>query len=227
MYPWLNPLLAAHGFITASLTYRLSRFAPFPAQIHDAKAAIRWLKTHAPMYSIDPHRIGVWGDSAGGHLAALLGTSAGVPELEPTTGPPEQDSSVHAVVARCAPADLTSFHPDDEDQPGSVLWHLFAGPANTRHNLARLASPITHIHDQTLPPFLVVHGTQDETVPYQQAEILVQTLRAHGVDVTLRAIHGGHHNMLPDPEAPWTDTPWTDLGHEALAFFTKHLAPHR
>jgi acetyl esterase/lipase len=225
LYPWLNPLLASHGFITASVTYRLSRFAPFPAQIHDAKAAIRWLKAHAHRYTIDPDRIGVWGDSAGGHLAALLGTSAGVPELEGTTGSPDQPSTVHAVVTRCAPSDLTRFHPRDQDQPGSVLWHLFGGRATTQQVLARLASPVTHIPASTPPPFLVVHGTHDETVPYSQALLLVQALRDHGGHATLRTIPGGHHNLLQNLDLPWTDTPWTALGQEALAFFFEHLQP--
>jgi acetyl esterase/lipase len=223
MYPWLNPLLASHGFITASVTYRLSRFAPFPAQIHDAKAAIRWLRAHATRYCIDPNNIGVWGDSSGGHLAALLGTSAQVPELEGATGSPDQSSEVQAVVTRCAPSDFTRFHPDDEDQPGSVLWQLFAGPASKRQDLARLASPTAHILRSQLPPFLIVHGTHDELVPYEQAKLLVETLHAHEADATLHTIHGGHHNMLPGPDIPWSDTPWTDLGYEALAFFTKHL----
>ena len=224
MYPWLNPLLASHGFVTASVTYRLSRFAPFPAQIHDAKAAIRWLRAHAATYSVDPERIGVWGDSSGGHLAALLGTSYGVPELEGATGSPDQASHVQAVVARCAPSDFTRFHPGDEDEPGSLFWQLFGGPASEHEDLARLASPTTHVGRMTLPPFLVVHGSEDEIVPYEQAEFLVDRLHAHRADVTLRTILGGHHNMLPDPDMPWSDTPWTDLGYEALAFFTNHLA---
>lgn len=227
MYPWLNPLLAAHGFITASITYRLTRGAPFPAQIHDAKAAIRWLRANATRYFIDPDRIGVWGDSAGGHLAALLGTSSGVPALEGAVGSPDQPSHVNAVVARCAPSDFTRFHPDGEDGPGSVLRRLFGGPASERENLARLASPTTHIRSANLPPFLVVHGTHDETVPYEQAELLVDALRTHDADVRLRTIHGGHHNLLPDPDHPWADTPWTELGYEALDFFTEHLIQRR
>lgn len=82
LFPWLNPLLAAHGFITVSITYRLSHLAPFPAQIHDVKAAVRWVRAHADQYQIDPARIGVWGDSAGGQLAALLGVTGDVPDLE-------------------------------------------------------------------------------------------------------------------------------------------------
>jgi acetyl esterase/lipase len=162
-----------------------------PAQIHDAKAAIRWLKAHATRYAIDP---------------------------------PEQSSTVHAVVTRCAPSDLTQFHPDDEDRPGSVLWRLFGGPATTRQPLARLASPVTHIPSSPPSPFLVVHGTQDETVPYRQAQLLVRALHDRGGHATLRTVPGGHHNLLHDPDLPRTDTPWTGLGHEALTFFSEHLS---
>lgn len=222
MYPWLNPLLAGHGFVTASVTYRLSRRAAFPAQIHDAKAAIRWLRANATAYGIDPDRVGVWGDSAGGHLAALLGTSGDLPELEGPCGSAAYSSRVQAVVARCAPTDFALFHPDDEDEPGSVLWLLFGGPAREHLDLARLASPVTHVR-RGAPPFLLVHGDQDETVPYEQSSILAAELHAHGADVTVRTVPGGHHNMLPDVEAEWLNQPWTDLGYEALEFFSKHL----
>lgn len=222
MVPWLNPLLAAHGFATASVTYRLSRAAPFPAQIHDAKAAIRWLRAHAEAYGLDPERIGVWGDSAGGHLAALLGTSAGVADLEGGCGSPEFSSSVQAVVARCAPSDFVRFRLDDEDTPGSVFWQLFGGPRSEHDDLAQLASPVTHVH-AGMPPFLLVHGTDDETVPYEQTTLLADALQDNGATVVVRGVPGGHHSMLPDIDAPWGNEPWTDLGHEALAFFTEHL----
>jgi len=227
MYPWLNPLLAAHGFVTASVTYRLSRFAPFPAQIHDAKAAIRWLRANAAEYGIDPSRIGVWGDSAGGHLAELLGTSAGIPQLEGPCGSPGYPSNVQAVVARCAPTDFVRWRAEDEDEPGSVFWRLFGGPGSQRRELARLASPITHVA-AGVPPFLLVHGTEDETVPYEQATLLAGALRAHGGDVTIRTVAAGHHNLTADVDAQWGNEPWTELGHEALAFFTERLgAPTR
>ena len=146
-------------------------------------------------------------------------------ELEGATGSPDPASHVQAVVARCAPSDLTRFHPGDEDEPGSLFRQLFGGPASEHEDLKRLASPTTHVGRTTLPPFLVVHGSEDETVPYEQAQFLVAKLHAHRADVTLlQTVLGGHHNMLPDPDMPWSDTPWTDLGYRALAFFTNHLA---
>jgi acetyl esterase/lipase len=224
MYPWLNALLAAHGFATAAVTYRLTDEAPFPAQIHDAKAAVRWLRANATNYGLDPDRIGVWGDSAGGQLASLLGVSASIPELEGSGGNPDQSSAVQAVVARCAASDfekLSAVRTDDDP----VLSALFGGRLSERGELIRLASPRLHLRQGvSYPPFLLVHGTRDERAPVvEQAEVFAADLRAHDADVTLHLVEGGHHNMRDDPALPWSDVPWTELGHQALAFFTKHL----
>lgn len=222
LYPWLNPLLAAHGFVAASVSYRLSRFAPFPAQIYDAKAAIRWLRANASIYDIDTERIGVWGHSAGGHLAALLGTSAEVAELEGPCGSPGYSSSVQAVIAYAAPTDFTCFHPEDENEPGSVPWLFFGGPPVDHPHLAWLASPVSHVCAR-VPPFLLVHGTADETVPLEQTRVLANELRRRGGDVTVREVPGVYHNLPSDMDGPLTEEPWADLGHEALGFFSKHL----
>jgi acetyl esterase/lipase len=224
MYPWLNTLLAAHGFATAAVTYRLTDQAPFPAQIHDVKAAVRWLRAHARTYGLDPDRIGVWGDSAGGQLASLLGVTAGLPELEGAGGNPDQSTAVQAVVARCASSDLERMAarraPEDP-----VMTALFGGPPAERKDLVRLAGPRHHLRPGgSYPPFLLVHGTRDERADVaEQAEEFADALRDHGVDVTLHLVEGGHHNMREDPNLPWSDVPWTELGHLALAFFTKHL----
>lgn len=228
MYPWLNTLLAAHGFATAAVTYRLTDEAPFPAQIHDAKAAVRWLRANAETYGLDPDRIGVWGDSAGGQLASLLGVTAGRSELEGVADNPHQpgagqSSAVQAVVARCAASDferLSAVRPDDNP----VLTALFGGRLSERRDLIRLASPRLHLRrGVSYPPFLLVHGTRDERSPVEQSEVFAQALRDHDADVTLHLVEGGHHNMRDDPTLPWSDVPWTELGHQALAFFTKHL----
>lgn len=222
MYPWICPLLAAHGFVTASVTYRLSRFAPFPAQIHDAKAAIRFLRGNAATYHIDPDRIGAWGPSAGGHLALLLGTTGDAPELEGDCGCPDQSSRVQAVVAHCAPTDFRSYRVADDDWRAPIFALLFGGPITEHEDLAELASPVAHAKPG-LPPFLLVHGTNDETVPYQQTTLLAEALETHGVDVAVHTVEDGHHNMLPDVDAPWGNQPWTDLGYETLDFFRRHL----
>ena len=105
------------GYVAASINYRLSQHAPFPAQIHDCKAAIRWLRAHAKDYHIDPKRIGVWGGSAGGHLVALLGTTGGNKELEGSVGGNmEQSSRVQAVCDFFGPTDLFDFYKDKENR---------------------------------------------------------------------------------------------------------------
>jgi acetyl esterase/lipase len=224
LQPWLSPLMAGNGFVAVSVTYRLSGTAPFPAQIYDVKAAIRFLRANAGDFAIDPGRIGVWGDSAGGHLAALLGLTDGVSELDGESGTPGQSSAVQAVVARCAPSDFTDDRPPLGERDQRVLTKLFGGPLAQRQELRRLASPLCHVHAGA-PPFLLVHGTADETVGYQHAVRLAEALRSVGGDVSLHTIPGGHHNLLPDGELPWSDTPWIALGRQALEFFNARLRP--
>ncbi|MFC9692055.1 alpha/beta hydrolase fold domain-containing protein [Kribbella sp. NPDC056951] len=211
MYPWISPLLAANGIAAASVSYRLTTTDPFPAQLDDAQAAVRWLRTHAGSYNIDPDRMAVWGDSAGGHLALLLAT--------------RPNPAVQAVVARCAPTDFRTWHLTDENDPGSVFHDLFGGPNTTNSQLRAAASPAHHLHlvDSTLPPILLCHGDRDETVPYRQSVDFADQVRSLGGDITLRTVHGGHHNLTDDAHAPWTDQPWEQLGHEALHFFQRHL----
>jgi acetyl esterase/lipase len=222
MYPWINPLLAAHGFVTASITYRLSDTAAFPAQIHDAKAAVRWLRGNARRYNIDPDRIGAWGNSAGGHLAALLGVTAGVAELEGACGTPNESSALQAVVARAAPMNFidepASPHPDW----GRVTGKLFAGSPDYAEHWKRMASPLLFAGPD-MPPFLLVHGTADEVVPNRQAQQMAKALRAHECNVTLQSIEGAHHNMRAEAGTPAADDVMDTLGRQALAFFTQHL----
>ena len=222
LYPWLNPLLAAHGLVTVSLTYRLSRFASFPAQIYDAKAAVRWLRAHAEQYSLDPDRIGVWGDSAGGHLAALLAVTGDVPDLEGECGSVGYSSRVQAVVSRCAPYDFLRPGGQLLNDVSSPVTQLFGGTASQREELMRVASPIAYVAAGA-PPFQVVHGTLDETVPFEQAERFTEALKVSGNEVDLLPIAGAYHNLRPELLLPWTDAPWEELGWKALAFFQRHL----
>lgn len=222
LQPWLNPLLAAHGFITVSISYRLSRQAPFPAQIYDVKAAVRWLRAHANQYQLNPDCIGVWGDSAGGQLAALLGVTGEIPDLEGRCGSAGYSSRVQAVVARSAPYDF--LHPGGQlinDAP-SLVTQLFGGTVSEREELMRLASPVSHVHPAA-PPFQIVHGTLDETVPFEQAECFVSALGSMGSEVDFLPIPGVYHNLRPEARAPWTGDPWEELGWKALAFFQRHL----
>jgi acetyl esterase/lipase len=222
LYPWLNPLLTAHGFITVSVTYRLSRYAPFPAQIHDAKAVVRWLRSHAEQYRIDPERIGAWGDSAGGQLAALLGVTGDVPLLEGNCGSPGYSSHVQAVVTRSAPYDFLSTGGLMINDAPSPVTQLFGGTVAERKELMRVASPISHVRPDA-PPFQIVHGTRDETVPFEQAERFAQALKALGNEVEFLPVRDAYHNLCSEELLPWTDEPWEELGWKALAFFQQHL----
>lgn len=224
MSPSGNPFLAAHGFATASASVRLSQQAPFPAQLHDTKAIIRWLRANAQPYSIDPEHIGVWGSSASGHLASLLGLTADYPLLEGNSGSPGYSSQVQAVMTICAPSDFLS--PGGEMINDAPLPHpvtqLFGGTVQERRELMRLASPLTHVNSDA-PPFLIVHGTHDETVPFEQGQRLYEALQAVGAEATFVPIQDAYHNLREDPSLPWEGEIWSTMGQLGLHFFQQQL----
>jgi acetyl esterase/lipase len=196
--------MVAHGFIAASLNYRLSGQAIYPAQIQDCKGAIRFLRAHAGQYHIDPNKIGVWGASAGGHLVALLGTSGGCAELEGTVGGNlDQSSRVQAVCDWYGPTDLTRFAEQAQaagiikTTPGpALIVQLFGGSMLEKKDLVRLSNPIDFISNKSsapLPPFLIMHGDKDKLVPVAQSEMLRDTLKAAGASATLQVIPGAGH----------------------------------
>jgi acetyl esterase/lipase len=213
MQPLLQPFLAAHGFFTVSLTYRLSWQAPFPAALHDVKAGVRWVRAHAQQYHLDPERIGVWGASAGGHLAALLGVTGDQPELEGAGGSPGYSSGVQAVVVAFGPSDL--LLPGGHLEGSPEVTRLFGGTLRDREALMRQASPMTYV-SHAAPPFYLIHGTQDDIVPFAHAERLHRALRAAGVEVTLHPLQGVGHDWGLE---------WAQIAPEYLAFFQKHLRP--
>ena len=208
-----TPFLAAAGFCTVSIDHRLSHEAIFPAQIHDAKAAVRWLRANATQYHVDPDRIGVWGISSGAHLAALLGTSAGVVELEGASGPPGYSSAVQAVAAISPPTDFARMGRDPADAYNAEAL-LVGGPLGARAEVVRAASPLTYVRPG-LPPFLIVHGEQDEVVPISQAELLVAALQRVGTEVTYVPLPGEGHMLSEVYE--------TQVQPLILSFFTRHL----
>ncbi len=182
--PWV-----AKGYAVASVNYRLSQDAKFPAQIKDCKAAVRWLRAHARQYNIDRDRFIAWGDSAGGHLASLLGTAGDTVEWE--AGPPAESSRVQAVIDWYGRADLRRVC-TDPDMAGHPVAQLLGGSGEGIAELARKASPITHVSNDD-PPFLIMHGDVDKTVPVQQSEAFANALKEKDVPVTLVILHGVDH----------------------------------
>lgn len=189
----------ADGFVIASLNYRLTDAAPWPAQIQDCKAAIRYLRAHASEYFIDPDRIGVWGCSAGGHLCAMLGLASDAKDLEGTLGNNEQSSRVQAVCDWAGPSDFLNFEGVDTATGGAVQ-KLLGGKVADKKDAAGSASPVTYCSKDD-PPFLIMHGDKDDVVPVQQAKLLHDKLKEAGVDTTLDIIPdaghvGGDHKKM-------------------------------
>jgi acetyl esterase/lipase len=193
--------LVRSGFIGASVDYRLSQDAIFPAQIHDCKCAVRFLRHHSARYNIDPEHVGVWGASAGGHLASLLAVTGTARLLEGERGWPEASSEVQAACSWYGPTDLNLM---DQFPPGvipevptmtaeSAAGRLLGGPVADRQELAALANPIRYI-DASTPPLLLLHGDRDNYVPLVCSERFHSALLAHSIPAYLHVIRNGHHN---------------------------------
>ncbi len=197
--PRLAELLKSGRYAGASVGYRLSDEAQWPAQIHDCKAAIRWIRAHAKEYGLDPDRIAVWGTSAGGHLVAMLGTSHGVEALEGAIGPHAGVSSeVQAVVDFYGPTEMLTMGAHDStidhDAPNSPESKLLGGPVQEVPEVARSASPIEHVTEDDAP-FLIVHGDGDKVVPYAQSVDFEKKLEAAGVSAIFLTVEGGGHGQ--------------------------------
>ncbi|MHC6591254.1 alpha/beta hydrolase fold domain-containing protein [Arthrobacter sp. C152] len=195
------------GFVVASADYRLTDVATFPAQLLDAKAAVRWLRGHAAAYGVDPHQIFAWGDSAGGHLAGLVGLTAGSPAFTDGSadGTVNVPDGVAAVAAWYPPTDLvrmgTQARPDAvvrADDPGSREALLIGAQPAGAPDKARAASPLSYVHGDA-PPFLLIHGTADRFVPAAQSTSLAAALQVAGSAVELLLLEGADHMWsLPD-----------------------------
>jgi len=193
--PRVLPLAATGRYVGVSVGYRLTGVATWPAQIHDCKAAIRFLRANAKKYNLDPDKIGVWGSSAGGHLVSMLGTSGDVKALEGELGSAGKSSRVTCVVDFCGPSDFLAWKDSPQvSRPGSPVYKLLGGPLPENLEAAKAASPVTHV-TQDDPPFLIVHGTKDPVVPIAQAERLHTALNKAGVNSTFVKIEGGGHGI--------------------------------
>lgn len=205
-----NPPLAptAHGYAVASIDYRLSTEAPWPAQIEDCRNAVRFVKKHADRFGLDADRVLAWGKSAGGHLVAMLAVLAGVEKGDDSW-------HVRAVADYCGPSDLTRLMNPDLRARFTALHEvieiLLGGALEHRLDLARHASPLTHVSARTVPTF-IAHGALDNIVPVEDSQLLYEALRRAGADTELHVMPDAPH-ALNIPE----------LDRKMMAFFDRVL----
>lgn len=211
-YDALCLTLAQRGFVAITITYRLAPAFPFPAAVHDCKAAVRWLRANAKRYNVDPERIGVTGGSAGGHLAQFLGVTASVPEFE-GEGYLTQSSAVKCVVNYYGPSDLTQSYGKSVDA-AEVLPLFLGGNVEQKRREHIVASPLYWVNPNAAPT-LCIHGTEDKYVAFEQAEWLVTRLKASAVEAELLKMDGAGHGFKgADAEKAQA---------ALLEFFSRHL----
>jgi acetyl esterase/lipase len=189
--------LLDHGFAIASVDYRLSTEAPFPAQAHDIKAAIRFLRAKSELFHINTKRIAIIGSSAGGHLAALVGVTNGHAELEGKIGEHlDQSSDVQCIISLFGASNLQTILSQSTEfglkMRVPALQLLLGGSPTEKPDLAKLASPIAHL-DKTAPPLLLIHGDADPQMPPQQSRDLAQAYEALKLPVQLIILPGSKH----------------------------------
>lgn len=212
--------LTERGFAMASISYRFSQVAVFPAQIHDCKGAVRWLRAHADEYGYDTTRIGAAGTSAGGYLVLLLGTTGGVPEYEGTVGGNlGQSSAVQAVADYFGPSDFilrSENQPIKTEDPKSTVGQLLGGPVKKNLELARFASPVFQVNAGDAP-LLIIHGDKDATVHLDQSQRMVDVYQKAGLEVSMNVVPGAGHGGAAHFTPP--------LREAVASFFIKHLRP--
>ena len=187
------------GYTVASINYRLVDVAKWPAQLHDCKGAIRWLRANAKTYGYNPDCVIAAGSSAGGHLVALLGTTGGNNELEGTVGGNgEQSSRVQAVVDYYGATDFLLRSKTQSwkvNKPGSVVYNLLGGPANQLVEKAQQASAKFHVTPDD-PPLLVFHGVKDTTVLMNQTDAIEEAYKKAGLPVTVYRLENSGHGGI-------------------------------
>lgn len=195
---WYGRRLAEHGYVALTISYRTMPGAPFPAQVHDGKAAVRWLRSRAEDLRVNPERIGALGTSAGGHVALMLAFTKPEDGLEGTENP-GWPSDVQAVVSLYGPTDLTRFKQSEKKWSTDIFWGPYvrsyvgkAAPAGVDPMAA--ASPITYV-DADAPPVLLVHGTDDKLVPLEQSEELLERLEQAGCTASLIRVPKHSHSF--------------------------------
>jgi acetyl esterase/lipase len=195
----IRGFLKSGKYAGVSIGYQLSGQAKWPAQIHDCKAAIRWIKANAAKHGLDASRIAVHGTSAGGHLVAMLGTSAGVADMDGSLGPhTDQDATVTCVVDYFGPTNFLRMNDYksriDHDANDSPESQLIGGAIQENKKRTLMADPIAYVSKGDAP-FLIVHGTDDMAVPYNQSVLLHSALKRAGVPTALLTVAGGAHGV--------------------------------
>ena len=203
--------LAARGFVTALVSYRLSTEAKYPAAVHDCKAALRYLRAHAGELKIDPDRIGCMGGSAGGHLSGLVGMTSGLPQFEGDGPNKEFSSAVKACIVMAATQDLVAANKGKVNE-GALLF--FGKNCDDDPELYAQASPITHVRPG-VPPVIFIEGEKD-TLKVGREEMM-NKLKALGIDTAV-------HTLKDAPHPFWMSDPWcAETVEIAAKFFKKHL----
>lgn len=189
------------GIAVASINHRYPDDAVFPAQIHDIKAAVRWIRAHAKEYNLDPNKIGTWGFSSGAHLSALMGTTCGVKEFEGEEGNLEFSSCVQAACDVSGPTDFLKIveqsGPDSLRKHGrsdSAISELLGGKLEKKKDLAWKASPLKYVTKDDCP-ILIIHGNKDRVVPLAQSEEFYKALKNKHVNAEFLVIKDGGHRI--------------------------------
>lgn len=213
VYNNLCVTLAKRGYVAVTVSYRLAPKYPFPAAVHDVKAAVRWVRANAWKYRVDPDRIGTTGGSAGGHLAQFLAVTSGVKEFEGDGGNSSQSSHVSCVVNVYGPSDFTKSYDNSVDAK-DVLPAFLGGDLRTARRRHIVSSPLYWVTPNAAPT-LCIHGTEDKYVAHEQAVWLIEKLQATGVEAELLTLPGAGHGFKGE-DATRAET-------ALLAFFDRHL----
>ncbi len=223
--------LVRDGYFTASIEYRLSGEATWPAALEDCRLAVRWLRANAAKYHVDPDHIGVWGASAGGHLATCLATMSDQPQYDGKGGYEGVSSQVQAVIDFSGPVDFSEgsagiqrsiAKAPDYESPG--LLGLFGGSFKDKPEVWKQASPLQFVQAGN-PPFLIVQGDKDKSVPYEQSVKLVAALKKAGVPVEFITVTGGGHGLHAEPGEPPATPDSKEIHAVMVAFLDKYLKP--
>ncbi len=217
-FTWVAKEAAKRGYMTFNINYRLAGQAKYPAAVKDCQAAIRWVRQHARDYHVDPNRVGVWGESAGGHLASMMGL---LDSRDPVI--PEVSSRATCVVNFYGVSDLTPTELPEKYRKRYGLVEACENFIGKKHSEAPQrfveASPVHRVTKDACP-FLVVHGDADLVVPYDQSVQLVKKLKEAGVEAALHTVKDGKHGPT------FGNAPGKDEGYEAMwKFLAEHLKP--